>query len=164
MTVLVRGVVVSSLGGTARARDLMTMSMGFSITVSIGLTGTEAFCMPIGAGACSLMAAFVMSASGVPCSCDGSGLAVGLGVGNGGGNSSATEARPFLVGAALLRFRGDNFLVGETGSGATLSLGSKRWVGSISSVFLALRPRAFARGVAGSSVVVLRRVVRLGLL
>lgn len=155
--------MLSSLGGTGRARDLMTMSIGFSMTVSIGLTGTQAFCIPIEAGACPLMVAFVMSAKGVPCSWDGSGLTVPLGVGKGGGRSSAMETRPLRVGAALLRFRGDGFLVGDIGANTTLSSGSNIWVGSISSVFLALRPRAFTRGVVGSSVV-LRRVVRLGLL
>ena len=109
------------------------------------------------------MVAFVISARGVFCRCEYSGLVVALGVGNGGGSSSAMDARPFLIGAALLRFRGDGFFVGDIGSGATLSSGSNICVGSRTSVFRFRRPRPFAFGVAGSSVV-LRRVVRLGLL
>lgn len=112
--------------------------------------------------ACSLMAAFVISANGVARNWETSGLAVVLGVGKGGGKSGATEGRPLFAGAVLLRFRGDGFLVGDTGSGAILSSGSKIWVGSMSSVFRVLLPRAFTRGVVGSSVV-FRRLARLGL-
>lgn len=77
--------------------------------------------MSIVAGGCPLIAVLVMSANGVPCNCDGSGLVEALGVGSGGSNSSATDDFPLLVGAALFRFRGDGFLVGETGSGGTFS-------------------------------------------
>ena len=59
----------------------------------------------------------------------------------------------FFADAALLRFRGEDFLVGDSGAGAMLSSGSKIWVGSIISVFLALRPRPVVRGVVGSSAV-----------
>lgn len=139
------------------------MSIGFSKTTSNGLSGMEAFCISTDTVARSLIAALVISPKGVPCNRERAGLAVALGVGNDGGKSCATEGRPRFVAAALLRFRGDGFLVGDSGSGAILSWGSNIWVGSMSSVFRVLLPRAFARGVTGSSVV-FRRLARLGLL
>lgn len=71
--------------------------------------------------------------------------------------------RPFLGGAALFRFLGDAFFVGDIGSGGIVdSSGSKICVGSTFSAVLVLRDLAAVRGVGGASVVFLR-VWRLGL-
>ena len=85
-----------------------------------------------------------------------------LGVGNGGGRSTETEIRPFFGAGALLRFLGDAFLGGDTGSGGMESSGSKICDGSTLSPFRDRRLRAVLLGVGGTSVV-FRRVCRLGL-
>ena len=85
-----------------------------------------------------------------------------LGVGNGGGRSSETEARPFFGAGALLRFLGDAFFGGDTGSGGMDSSGSKICDGSTLSPLRDRRVRPVVLGVGGTSVVFLR-VCRLGL-
>lgn len=73
------------------------------------------------------------------------------------------EARILLGGAALFRFLGDAFFVGDTGSGGIVdSAGSKICGGSTLSPVRVLRDRIAVRGVDGTSVVFLR-VWRLGL-
>ena len=114
---------------------------------------------------CSLIFASVISASGVPWSCDGSGVADGFGVGNGGGRSGVTEARVLLGAGTLLLFRGEGFFVGETGSGGMLSDGSKICDGSVVSPVFVLLLLAALWGVGGAPVVfrlVCRRGVRAG--
>jgi len=76
-----------------------------------------------------------------------------------GGASTETEARALLGGAALLRFLGDAFLIGDTGSGELVFSASKISEGSTFSPVRALRVRAAVRGVGGTSV--FRRVCRL---
>lgn len=77
----------------------------------------------------------------------------GFGVGNGGCVSTAPDERALLVGAAILRFLGDAFLVGDTGSGLIDCSGSKISEGSTLSPVRVLRVRAAVRGVEGTSVV-----------
>ena len=89
-------------------------------------------------------------------------MADALGVGNGGGRSTETEVRPFFGAGALLRFLGDAFLGGDTGSGGMDSSGSKICDGSILSPRRNRRGRPAILGVGGTSVVC-RRVCRLGL-
>lgn len=74
-------------------------------------------------------------------------------MGNGGRELAATDERAPLVGAALLRFLGDVFFVGDPGSGLIDSSGSKISVGSTLSPVLVLRVRAAVRGIEGTSVV-----------
>ena len=69
----------------------------------------------------------------------------GFGVGNDGTASRATDERAPLVGAALLRFLGDAFFVGDTGSGLIDSLGSNISDGSTLSPVRALLVRAVVR-------------------
>lgn len=102
-----------------------------------------------------------MSARGVPWSWEGSGDTEGPGVGRGGGSSGMTDSRP-LACAALLRFRGEGFLVGDEGSCETLVSGSNSCEGSMLSRAAAL-PRVLRRGVEGSVFVVVRRDCRRGL-
>ena len=94
-----------------------------------------------------------MSASGVPCSWDGSGDVECFGVGNDGIASMATDERVPLVGAALLRFLGDAFFVGETGSGLIDSSGLKISEGSTLSPVRVLLVRCVVRGLGGTPVV-----------
>ena len=77
----------------------------------------------------------------------------GFGVGIDGIASTATDERALLVGAALLRFLGDAFFVGDTGSGLIESSGAKISEGSTLSFVRVLRVRAAVRGVEGTSVV-----------
>lgn len=104
----------------------------------------------------------MISASGVPCNWDASGVVEGFGVGNNGGQSIETEPRLFLGGAVFFRFFGDTVFEGDVGSGGMVCSGSKICDVSISSVFRVARIRAAVRGVEGTSVV-FRRVWRLGL-
>ena len=108
-----------------------------------------------------MIVALVMSASGVQCNWEGSGDAEGLGVGICGA-STETDVRVFFGGAALLRFLGEAFLVGDIGSGRIDSSGSNICEGSMLSPVRAFRVRAAVRGVGGTSVV-FRRGWRLGL-
>ena len=94
-----------------------------------------------------------MSANGVPCSWDGSGDVEAFGVGNIGGASIATDEWALLVGAALLRFLGDPFFVGEVGSALIDSSGSNSSEGSTLSPVRVFRVRAAVRWVGGTSVV-----------
>ena len=160
MTVLALGPVFSGVLGKAKALDLTTMSIGFSSNVSIAFTGKKSFCVLAGV-ACSLMVASVISASGVPCSWDASGVAEGFGVGK-ERRSVGAETSLFLVGAALFRFLGGALFDGDTGCGGILCSGSKTKSVPISSVFRVTRLRAAVRGVGGTSVV-FRRVWRFGL-
>ncbi len=64
--------------------------------------------------------------------------------------------RPFLGGAALFRFLGDAFFVGDTGSGAMVDCcGLKICDGSTHSPVCILRDRVAVRGVEGTSAVFL---------
>ncbi len=72
-----------------------------------------------------------------------------------------TEERALLGGAALLRFLGDDFLVGDRCSGGIVFSTSKISEGSTLSPVRALRVRAAVRGVGGTSVFL--RVCRFGL-
>lgn len=83
-------------------------------------------------------------------------------MGNCGCASTATDDRVLLVGAALLRFLGDAFFIGDIGSGLIEASGSKISGGSTLSPVRVLRVRAAVRGVEGTSAV-LRLVWRLGL-
>ena len=74
-----------------------------------------------------------------------------------------TDVRLFFTGAVLLRFLGDDCLVGESGRGAMLSSGLKISDGSIPSPVLVLRLRIVVTGVGGA-LVVFRRLCRRGLL
>lgn len=74
-------------------------------------------------------------------------------MGIGGGASTATDERALLKGAALLRFLGEAFFVGDTGSGLIDTSGSKISEGSTLSPVLVLRVRAAVRGVEGTPVV-----------
>ena len=103
-----------------------------------------------------------MSANGGACNWDGSGDVDAFGVSNGGCASTATADRILLVGAAFLRFLGDAFFVGDTGSGLIEASGSKISEGSTLSPVRVLRVRAVVRGVEGISAV-LRLDWRLGL-
>ena len=102
-----------------------------------------------------------MSASGVQCSWEGSGDAEVVGVGICGASTEA-DVRAFFGGAALLRFLGEAFLVGDMGSGRMDSSGSNNCEGSMLSPVRAFRVRAAVRGVEGTSVV-FRRGWRFGL-
>lgn len=124
MTILDFGLVDSGTVGMASALDLMTISIGFSKAGSIGLVATSS----LGASTCgvrSLMAASVISVSGVLFNCVVSGEIDGLGVGSDGGGSNATEILAFFAASALLRFVGDVFFVGEIGSIDKLGSASK---------------------------------------
>ncbi len=103
-----------------------------------------------------------MSASGVPWSCDGSGVTEGFGVGRGGGRSGVTEARVRLGAGTLLLLRGEDFFVGETGSGGIVSSGSKICDGSMVSPVFVLLLLAALWGVGGAPIV-FRLVCRRGL-
>ena len=106
-----------------------------------------------------------MSASGVPWSCEGSGVTDGFGVGSGAGRSGVTEARVRLGAGTLFLLRGEAFFVGETGSGGILSAGSNISDGSIVSPVFVLLLLAALVGVGGAPVVfrlVCRRGVRAG--
>ena len=104
---------------------------------------------------CSLILWFVISPSGMPCRLEGSGDAEGLGVGNEGVNSGVASLMD-LRGATLLRFRGEAFLVGDSGSttvatdatDATDSSGSRILLASAATLFLA----RLARGAEAVAV------------
>ncbi len=102
-----------------------------------------------------------MSASGMQCDWEGSGDAEGLGVGICGAFTE-TDVPAFFDGAAILRFLGEVFLIGDIGSGGIDCSGSNVCEGSILSPVRAFRVRAAVRGVGGTSVV-FRRGWRLGL-
>ena len=153
MTVRAFGPVGSSIWGTVIALDLTTISIGFSRTVSIGLTFTNS-CSFSDVTVCSLIVALVISDNGVAWSCEGSGVWDDFGVGKGGGGSADTERRLFLGAAVLLRFRGE-VLIEERGTGGMLSSGSKICDGSMLSPVRFLRFLAAVRGVGGTSAVFL---------
>lgn len=162
MTVRDFGARLSACWGVTNALDLMTMSIGFSSTVSKALTATNAFWLLAG-GTCSLTAACVMSASGTPCKWEGSGATDGLGVGNCEASSTATDVRVFLGGAALFRFLGEGLLVGDTGSGSVVDASASNICeGSTLSPVFSLRVRVEVWIVDETSVVFLL-VWRLGL-
>jgi len=93
-----------------------------------------------------------MSASGVVCNSDGSGDCDGCGVGSGGASSGVLDERPPRIGA-LFRFRGEAFLEGDSGSGCTVSSGSKISEGSMFSFARLFFARPPVRGVARTFVV-----------
>lgn len=93
ITVLAFGPTVSGTVGIGKALDLITMSIGFSN--SMGLTGRVPFWSSV-EGACWLIVAFVISAKGVPRTCDASGITDGFGLGDGG-----VESTTFLLVANL---------------------------------------------------------------
>lgn len=112
-----------------------------------------------------LFSAFdVMSPSGRVCRLRGSGEFGGSGVGAGGSEGTADDLL-FRDGAALFRFRGDAFFVGDAGSlGAMLSSGSNIWLGSIPSPVFGRRDRAGFFGEGLMFAVVCLRVDFRGLL
>ena len=85
-----------------------------------------------------------------------------------GGIGGTADERRLLAPAALLRFRGDAFLVGDVGSlGRLLSSGSNIWEGSMPSPVFVLLPRVVFLGDRSMFAVVcrlvdLRGLVRLG--
>lgn len=96
----------------------------------------------------------MISASGVPCSSEGSGDCDGCGVGKGGGNSGVEEMRDPRVGALFL-FRGDALFDGDSGSGWIVSSGSKISEGSTFSFARLFFGRPPVLGVAMEFVVFL---------
>lgn len=66
------------------------------------------------------------------------------------------EERDALAGAALFLFRGDAFLVGDSGSGCMVCSGSKISEGSMFSLAVLFLARPPVRGVAATEVVVFR--------
>ncbi len=119
----------SSTTGAAVDLDFKTISIGFSKTVSIALTGFTMEDWLLDVPGRSLMV-FVMSASGTSFGIEGSGDADGFGVGNGGGSSGVVDDLEAFTGA-LLRFRGEAFLVGDSGPGVIVCSGSNISEGSM---------------------------------
>ena len=156
------GPVCSSTTGAACARALITMSIGFSTTLSID-SETCSFWLRLGI-AVRLSALEVISANGVVLRLlRGSGESGGSRDGIGGIDGTADERR-LLAGAVLFRFRGDAFLVGEAGSlGVMLSSGSNIWEGSMPSPVFVLLPRVVFLGDSSTFAVVCRLVDLRGL-
>lgn len=122
-------------------------------------------CCEAGRGVCSLIAVSVISFKGVPWRDAASGDSEGLGVGRGGGSSGVSGAidtpETRLLRAALASFTdrrfGGAFLLGDTGSAATLSGGLKTCEGSTDSLSLVVRRLVLVLEVAATLAVVLRR-------
>lgn len=170
--------------GSTFFTSLLTPAFGvcaFSVSVtSVKSSSGGVTLLSASLGVASLIAVSVMSVNGVPCRDAGSGEAEGSGVSNeccSSGGSGAIETRPALLfrdarTVAILRLLGGDFLVGDSGSSATLSGGLKICDGSItdgstdSPVFVRLLPAARLRGVVAVAPVVFRlgdeRVLRAG--
>jgi hypothetical protein len=142
------------------------MSIGFSKMVSIAFIVFTAEVWLSAVRGRSLRDS-VMSASGVPWNCEGSGDAEVSGVGNEGGSSGVAEARAARTGA-LFRLRGEAFFDGDSGSGIAVWSGSNISEGSMFSFARLFFARPPVRGVFAIEFVVLRldwgafRGLRLG--
>lgn len=148
---------VSSTTGAAIERDLSTISIGFSKTVSNALMGltTEDWLSAVRGRSLRVS---VISARGVVCNSEGSGDCDGFGVGIGGGNSGVLELRVPRTGALFL-FRGEAFLVGESGAGVIIvASASNISEGSTFSLPPPLLGRPEVLGVLAMTFVVFRLV------
>lgn len=111
-----------------------------------------------------LRALEVISPSGFVRRLRGSGESGGSGVAAGGSEGTAEDLL-LRDAAALFRFRGEAFFVGDAGSlGAMLSSGSNIWLGSMPSPVFGRRDRAAFLGEGLIFAVVCRRVDFRGLL
>lgn len=147
--------VVSSTTGMVNVRDFNTISIGFSMMVSIGLIGLIVAC--VSSAFEVFMVASVMSANAAIGFWEDSGDFGGFGCGVGG--SSGTDEMELR--AALLRFRGGGMVAGEdVGSGLIVESASKTSLVSAAGdgvgVFLG-RPRGLGvLATEGAGVVDLR--------